>query len=76
VKSTNHPKCNGVLRSGAPHIPDLPVRVGFDSEDESMPTVASYWKPTDEELQDLIEGGSVEVVVLGRTHPPISVRTT
>jgi hypothetical protein len=40
-----------------------------------MPVVASYWRPTDAELKELLEGGCVEIVVLGYTHPPLSIRT-
>jgi hypothetical protein len=40
-----------------------------------MPVVASYWRPTPEELRELVDGGCVEVVILGFTHPPISIRT-
>jgi hypothetical protein len=70
-----HPACNAVLRGGAPHIPDLHIRRGNESEDGCMPVVASYWCPTPDELRQLIEGGVVEIVALGHTHPPISVRT-
>ena len=69
-----HPDCNDVLRGGAPHVPDLHIRRGNESDDGSMPVVASFWKPTATELQRLIDGGCVEVVVIGHTHPPISVR--
>lgn len=76
MRPTKHPACNTVLRGGAPHIPDLHIRRGYDSEDDSMPVVASYWKPTEAELQELIAGGVVEVVAMGHTHPPLSIRTT
>ena len=75
MKAFKHSACNAVLRGGAPHIPDLYIRRGDESEDGSMPCVASYWRPTTEELQELIEGGCVEVVALGFTHPPLSIRT-
>lgn len=70
-----HPLCNAVLRGGAPHIPDLHIRRGDESEDGCMPVVASYWRPTPDELRELLNGGVVEVVALGYTHPPISVRS-
>ena len=74
MKPSKHASCNTVLRGGAPHIPDLHIRRGDESEDGSMPTVTSFWIPSKDELQDLLDGGAVEVVVLGHTHPPISVR--
>lgn len=76
MRASKHPECNTVLRGGAPHIPDLHIRRGDESEDGSMPTVTSFWIPSKDELQDLLDGGAVAVVVLGHTHPPISVRVT
>ena len=75
MKPIRHHSCNAVLRGGAPHIPDLYVRRGDDSDDGSIPVVASYWKPTPDELRDLNDGGAVELVVMGMTHPPLSIRT-
>jgi hypothetical protein len=75
MRAVKHAKCNTVLRGGAPHIPDLHIKRGDESDDGSMPTVTSFWIPTKEELQELLDGGAVEVVILGYTHPPISVRT-
>ena len=68
----HHPRCNAVLHGGAPHIPDLHIR---RDNDPVLPNVASYWRPTPDELAELVAGGCVEVVVLGHTHPPISIRT-
>jgi hypothetical protein len=75
MKPVRHNACNDVLRGGAPHIPDLHIRRGDESDDGCMPVVASYWKPTPEELRELVDGGAVEVVIVGHTHPPISIRT-
>lgn len=74
MKPVKHASCNSVLLGGAPHVPDLHVRRGNDSDDDSMPITASYWVPTPDELAQLVAGGAVEVVALGYTHPPISIR--
>ena len=75
MRAIKHFECNDVLRGGAPHIPDLHIKRGDDSDDGSMRTVTSFWVPSKEELQELLDGGAVAIVVLGISHPPISVRT-
>lgn len=72
MKPKKHHLCNGTLLGGAPHIPDLHVKIG---RDDVFETVSSYWFPTADELAELVAGGCVEVCILGRTHPPISIRT-
>lgn len=74
MKPIKHDYCNAIL-GGAPHIPDLHIRRGDESEDGSMPVTASYWAPTAAELRELADGGVVEVVAMGYTHPPLSIRT-
>lgn len=55
----------------------LPVRAGSvtvicdDGEVENVPSMASAWKPTRQELALLLDGGYVELCVLGATHPPV-----
>lgn len=50
-------------------IADLPCRV---SEDADLGrTITSAWKPTAEELLMLINGGTVELSVLGHGMPPV-----
>jgi hypothetical protein len=35
--------------------------------------VASFWRPSPEELKTLTEGGSVVLYVWGMMHPPVSI---
>ncbi len=50
-------------------IVDLPVRVGQD--EHGCRTITSAWKPTEEELLKLLNGGCVELSVLGHSQPPV-----
>lgn len=36
-------------------------------------TCVSFWQPTEAELATLLAGGSVQLLVLGRTHPPLGL---
>ena len=38
---------------------------------DGTPAVASYWKPTADELALLNRGQAVRLTVLGTTHPPL-----
>lgn len=42
-------------------------------EIEGMPAVASYWRPTEEEIAILLGGDIVELVVLGGSMPTVSL---
>jgi hypothetical protein len=37
------------------------------------PAIISFWIPNQEELQSLIDGHPVALVILGYSHPPVSV---
>lgn len=50
-------------------IADLPVRVGEDAE--LGRTITSAWKPTEEELLKLINGGLVTLCIFGHGQPPV-----
>jgi hypothetical protein len=71
-----HPSNNGVL--GAPagwnqgELPcgALPIT---RMEVDGKPMIGSFWKPTAEELADLVAGGSVALWVIGATMPPVSL---
>lgn len=43
------------------------------TEVEGKPAVVSYWKPTAEELAELVAGGAVVLWVIGATMPPVSL---
>lgn len=48
----------------------LPIRDAF--EDQS-PIMISNWKPEPDELAALISGKSIELIVCGAQHPPVSI---
>lgn len=39
-------------------------------------TSTSFWKPTEQELINLFEGGAVELTIWGGSHPPVSLSVT
>lgn len=41
--------------------------------DDGSVTVASFWRPTTEELSILNDGGSVVLYVSGTMHPPVAI---
>lgn len=76
MRGVQHPSNTRVL--GAP--------TGWDQEDlpcgalpvtdlkiATQPCVASYWRPSADELQRLNEGRSVVLYVVGRGMPPVAV---
>lgn len=76
MQRTQHPSNNSVL--GAPEGWDQSVlSVGAmpitRTEVNGVPAVASYWKPSADELAQLNAGGSVALWVLGPTTPPVAV---
>ena len=55
----------------------LPVKAGCvtvncnDGDVEDVPCMISAWKPTRTELAHLLDGGHIELCVLGTSHPPV-----
>lgn len=39
-------------------------------------TSTSFWKPTEDELAELNNGGSIELTIWGGSHPPVSLTVT
>lgn len=75
MKKTQHQTNNAVL--GAPkgmsieECEALPItRIKYS---DGTPAVASFWTPTASELQLLNDGKPVRLIVLGNTHPPLSM---
>lgn len=73
MRRTQHPSNNDVL--GAPpgltidECQSLPItRVEYEN---GVRAIASYWQPTHRELQLMILGKPVRILVMGDTHPPI-----
>ena len=51
---------------------DLAVKVSDDQVDDGMGLCfRSYWKPTQEELDALTNGASIELNIRGRSQPPV-----
>lgn len=72
---TQHPTNNAVL--GAPagmsieQCGALPVtRIEYL---DGTPAVASFWQPTKAELDLIASGKAIRLIVLGTTHPPLSI---
>lgn len=65
-----HPWCNDVLKApkGDTECGDLHIS-RMDN------AVMSFWKPSPEELANLVVGGSVGLLVESETHPPVSIVT-
>jgi len=49
---------------------NVTVDVGDGSVD-NVPAMSSAWKPTRSELAMLLDGGYIELTILGTQHPPI-----
>ena len=75
MRATQHPSNNDVL--GAPpgatidECHALPItRILYE---DGTHAIAHYWKPDGRELNALLAGESVRVIVLARTHSPMSL---
>lgn len=52
------------------HCSTLPIRrVEFDG----VPAMISAWQPTPDELQRLLAGESVHLIIWGVAHPPVAI---
>jgi len=75
MRATQHKSSNAVL--GAPHGASVeecrPLPINRLEYADGTPAVASYWQPDVEQLALLAQGKPVRLIVLGRTHPPLSV---
>lgn len=56
------------VRKGTCHVPHGSLLV-------PMPNLVCELKPTPEEIQQLVEGGSLFVNILGESWPPIGITT-
>lgn len=74
-----HPNTNLVF--GAPidwddekgHCDALPVVMAEDPD--LGPVVKSYWKPSEADLKQLIEGGFICLTIVGQGMPPVALHT-
>lgn len=76
MKAFQHALCNDVIEVPKGHdqekyrvnaIPLMRTHVG------GTPAVASFWKPSEEELQQLRNGASVALWLIGHTMPPAAI---
>ena len=54
-------------------VDPLHIRRGTLEDPRGVPTVTSYWRPSEQDIANILAGGCVAVQVLGATHPPMSV---
>jgi len=59
------------LGNASQNIADLPVRVGQDEHGDR--TIHSAWRPSQEDIAKLLNGGVIELMVLGHSHPPVMI---
>lgn len=81
----NHPLCNETLGAPADLKEGDGIEPGtcsilpiFQYRDEDGPWAVSFWKPSQEELDRLNQGGyiTLQVRAQGRQHPVVSMGTT
>ncbi len=48
----------------------LPVR---DEKHNGSPVMTTAWEPTPAEVEAIVAGAKIEIVIMGTTHPPILV---
>jgi len=58
------------LKSDNPNVEDLSV---FVTEEGGEHCMTSHWEPTSEEAKMLSQGGTVELNVIGGSHPPVKL---
>jgi hypothetical protein len=69
-----HPSNNFIFRGNGSGIGDLPTTVAFsDRVPGEIAAIASFWKPSPEELAVLNSGGSVMVTELANCKFPMKV---
>ena len=75
MRAIQHRTSNAVL--GAPKGSTVeecrPLPITRIQYPDGTPAVGSFWKPDAEQLALLAAGASVRLIVLGTTHPPLSV---
>lgn len=58
--------------SGMANCETMPATMIID-DDTRQTTIASFWRPTPEELAQLNAGESVVLYVFGAFHPPVAI---
>ena len=71
------PGTNMTLAEGQDEYLNLPIRaehvnvITNDGSVEAVPCMTSAWKPDRTDLAILLNGGHIELTVLGHKHPPV-----
>lgn len=73
MQPIKHPLCNDVLLK-PPGMTEEECRDLHIRRDDA--SVWSFWQPNPEELLALNRGGAVALIVMGATHPPLSIMAT
>lgn len=58
--------------AGSKDVDDMPATLMAVGPEQTV-LMASFWRPTPEELAELNKGGSVVLYVQGQFHPPVSI---
>lgn len=73
----NFKEANDVLKAPKgqeDQVQDLPIfRCSQEIKGLVMPLTISAWKPSEEEIRLISEGGLIYFRCFGKTHPPISI---
>ena len=73
-----HPDCNLLLEAGGrPDVVDLPAWRGerITHSGLRVHVVESFWKPTPEEIADLVAGHCIVLCCVGPSAPPVMLMT-
>lgn len=75
MEPTNHIEANSVLPAppGVSIEQCVPLYVRRMKYEDGTPSIKSFWKPSDQELEYLLQGGVVTLTVLGTMHPMVIV---
>lgn len=75
MRPKHHPSNNDVLLPPAGATPEQvkPLLITRVRYNDGMPGVWSFWQPSDAERQAIAAGASIQISVLGNTHPPLLV---
>jgi hypothetical protein len=69
-----HKRCNALL-SGSNHknVADLHIQRHEPPGYPGVTCVTSFWRPSEQDLANLLAGGSLAITVFGVTQPPMLV---
>lgn len=70
MEPVHHSTCNMVLVGDGKDVRNIPACY-VTNPDGSFNSIASFWKPTDEELAELNRGGVMTLYILDTKIPPV-----